>query len=84
MAYGRHIFALDHSYKLSLLDDKFYDIAGLGLREEPLEFDNLSPEAQQAREKLLATINRYLQPPLSPAALTACTSMPSTSIPGMP
>tara|TARA_R110002096_G_scaffold206192_6_gene392335 strand:+ start:779 stop:2161 length:1383 start_codon:yes stop_codon:yes gene_type:complete len=70
MAYGRHIFALDHSYKLSLLDDKFYDIAGLGLREEPLEFDNLSPEAQQAREKLLATINRYLQPPLSPAALT--------------
>ncbi len=69
MSYHRHIFALDHFYKFSLLDGKMYDISGLGMRERPLDMNQLPTDAKEAREKFLRVMAGYLTPPLSPAAL---------------
>ena len=65
--YSRHIFALDHKYKL-FSDGRFFDIAGNGLREVALNPDKLSTKEKAAREKLQQLINKTLQPPISPAA----------------
>ncbi len=67
--FTRHIFALDHRYKL-FSDGRFFDIAGLTMREELLDLNTLSPEAEQARSKLQQAMEQMMQPPLSPAAQT--------------
>jgi hypothetical protein len=64
---GRLLFALDHHYKL-FSDGRFFDIAGSGFQEVPLNLSSLSKEAQAAREKLQAAIQRCMLPPLSVAA----------------
>ena len=67
--FSRHIFALDHNYKL-FSDGRFYDIRGKGVREDPLDVNQLSPEANAARKKLQSYINHMMQPPMSAAAQT--------------
>lgn len=66
-AYSRHIFALDHKYKL-FSDGRMFDIRGEVFREVALNTNQLSAEAKQARTKLRAAIDQTMQPPLSPAA----------------
>ena len=65
--YFRHIFALDHRYKL-FSDGRLFDVAGTGLREVLLDPANLSGDAEAARSKLQRVINQTLQPPISSAA----------------
>lgn len=67
--YSRHIFALDHSYKL-FSDGRFFDIRGEGLREVALDPRQLSDKAKAARRKLQKVIDQSMRPPLSPAAET--------------
>ncbi|MGJ8697505.1 MAG: sulfatase-like hydrolase/transferase [Verrucomicrobiaceae bacterium] len=69
MAFKRHIFALDHHYKL-FTDGRLYAIDGLGYKEELLHPADLSPEATAAKAKLEKVIATMMQPPLSPAAQT--------------
>ena len=65
--FSRHVFALDHKYKL-FSDGRFFDIEGIGLREVELNTANLSPVAQAARTKLKSVIHQTMQPPISTAA----------------
>lgn len=65
--YSRHIFALDHRYKL-FDDGRFFDVAGEGFREEPIDIENLSPMEEAAREKLRAAVDSMMDLPLSDAA----------------
>jgi arylsulfatase A len=65
--FSRSIFALDHRYKL-FSDGRFYDIAGVTLREEALDVSQLTPEAEAARVKLKGAISKMMQEPISPAA----------------
>jgi arylsulfatase A-like enzyme len=65
--FDRHIFALDHNYKL-FSDGRMFDIRGEGFREVPLNPDELSKEAKAARNKLQRVIDKTMEPPLSPAA----------------
>ncbi len=65
--YSRHIFALDHNYKL-FSDGRFFDIRGEGVREVALDPDELSAEAKAARTKLQRVIDQTMRPPVSPAA----------------
>ena len=67
--FSRHIFALDHHYKL-FSDGRLFDIAGEGVREQPLDLETLTPEAQAARKKLQTVIDQMMREPLSPAAKT--------------
>jgi len=64
----RHIFALDHDYKL-YSDGRLVRITGLGFDETPVA-DAGSPAAAAAKAKLQQVIDRMMQPPLSQAALT--------------
>ncbi len=63
--FSRHVFALDHRYKL-FSDGRFFDIRGTGFREVELEDAELSKQARTAKAKLQAAIDHMLQPPLSP------------------
>ncbi len=63
--YRRHIFALDHDYKL-FSDGGLFDIRGEGFREMPVPADSQDPAAAAARKKLAAFIDSMMQPPLSP------------------
>lgn len=63
--FSRHIFALNHRYKL-FSDGRFFDIHGTGFREVALEETNLTPEARIAKSQLQAAIDTMMQPPLSP------------------
>lgn len=65
--FSRHIFALDHDYKL-FEDGRFFDISGEGFREEPLDVGALDAGAEEARRKLRAAIDSMMEPPLSDAA----------------
>ncbi|MCB1230071.1 MAG: sulfatase-like hydrolase/transferase [Verrucomicrobiae bacterium] len=65
--YARHIFALDHRYKL-FRDGRFFDIAGEGYREQPLDLENLGSEAAAARDRLRKVIDEMMKPPISEAA----------------
>ena len=65
--FSRSIFALDHQYKL-FDDGRMFDIGGTGLREVPLDLENLTAEAKVAREKLGSAIKKMMQPPMSEAA----------------
>ena len=48
--FTRHIFALDHNYKL-FSDGRLFDISGEGFREEPLDSETLSAEEKRGRGK---------------------------------
>lgn len=63
--FRRHIFALDHHYKL-FSDGRFYDIKGLDMGE--VEVTRLTPEARKAKAKLQRAIKRMMKPPISAAA----------------
>ena len=65
--YTRHVFALDHKYKL-FSDGRLYDVRGKGLRETELDPKNLSTEASVARKKLQKAIDQTMKPPISPHA----------------
>ena len=65
--YSRHIFALNHSYKL-FSDGRFFDIEGGGFREVELNSNKLSPKAKEARRELRLVIDGKMQPPFSKAA----------------
>ncbi len=65
--FSRHIFALDHRYKL-FDDGRFYDIAGEGFREVALDTGALTAEAEAARRKLRGAIDAMMAGPMSPAA----------------
>lgn len=65
--FSRHIFAVDHKFKL-FSDGRLFDIAGLGMKEVALAPDELTAEALEAKRKLQATIHSMMQPPISPAA----------------
>ncbi len=68
-SYTRHVFALDHRFKL-FADGRFFDIAGDGFREEALDVGGLSPEAEAAKARLRSLIDAQMGEPLSPAAKT--------------
>ncbi len=63
--FSRHVFALDHRYKL-FSDGNFFHIEGDGFHEVALDAENLSNEARAAKAKLQSAIDRMMQPPLSP------------------
>ena len=65
--FNRHIFALDHNYKL-FSDGRFYDIKGNGVRQVQLDINQLSNEAEKSRKKLESAIHQMMQPPISAAA----------------
>lgn len=65
--FRRHIFALDHEFKL-FSDGRFFDISGDGFREEELDVDSLSNKQREAFQKLGKVIEAMMQPPLSPGA----------------
>lgn len=65
--YTRHIFALDHQYKL-FSDGRLFDIAGEGFREKELDLTQLTPEAEAARKKLRLVIDNKMKPPFSASA----------------
>ena len=65
--FSRHIFALDHNYKL-FSDGRLFDIRGTGMREVRLDTRRLTPPAKAAKRKLQKAIHRMMQPPVSPAA----------------
>lgn len=64
--FARHIFALDHHYKL-FSDGRLYDISGDGLKENLLE-DEPDAEAIAAASKLQAVIDEKMSGPVSAAA----------------
>lgn len=64
--FSRHIFALDHDYKL-FSDGRFFKISGEGFQETPLSGD-LSSEAVAARKKLAGVIEQKMKPPISASA----------------
>lgn len=65
--FDRHIFALNHDYKL-FSDGRFFEISGTGMEEKELEVHRLSRKAQQAKQELQKVIDLQMQEPLSLAA----------------
>ncbi|MEX0323110.1 MAG: sulfatase-like hydrolase/transferase [Puniceicoccaceae bacterium] len=66
--FSRHIFALDHNYKL-FSDGRLFRVTGDGLREDPVTGEDLkTDEAQAAVRKLRAVIDQAMQPPISDSA----------------
>ena len=65
--FSRHIFALDHNYKL-YSDGRLFDIRGTGMREVRQENRKLTPPAKAAKRKLQRAIGQMMQSPISPAA----------------
>jgi arylsulfatase A-like enzyme len=63
--FHRHIFVLDHNFKL-FTDGRLFDIRGAGLREVQLDLKQLSPQAKTAQGKLRNKIDTMMKPPLSP------------------
>ena len=65
--FSRHIFALDHTYKL-FSDGRLYDIRGTGMREVRADKGRPNPVVRAARKKLRRAIDQMMQPPISKAA----------------
>jgi len=65
--FSRHIFALDHHYKL-FSDGRLFDIQGEGFREELIAPTDMSEEAKMAKAKLQSVIDDNLSGPMSEAA----------------
>jgi len=66
--FSRHVFALDHQYKL-YSDGRFFDISGKEMRETELDVTELGKKGLQAREKLKRAISETMKGPLSKHAL---------------
>ncbi len=66
--FSRHIFALDHQFKV-FSDGRIYDIGGLFPLEMELDTTRLSEKASEARERLGKVIEEMMNPPLSEAAV---------------
>ena len=66
---SRHIFALDHDYKL-FSDGRLLAISGEGFTERAIDPAQQSLEAGAAKARLQRVIDRMMQPPLAAAALT--------------
>lgn len=65
--FTRHIFALDHNYKL-FSDGRIFDIAGEGFREQLVSGDQLSEHGKRAVGRLERVISEKLNGPTSEAA----------------
>lgn len=65
--FSRHIFALDHNYKV-FSDGRIFDIAGEGFRELELSTEALDETSQAAIDQLKKVIQKSMQSPLSEAA----------------
>lgn len=65
--FSRHIFALDHRFKL-YSDGRFFAIDGVGFKEELVQLSNASADAKAAHQKLKLAIKKAMQPPTSAAA----------------
>jgi arylsulfatase A-like enzyme len=68
--FSRHIFALDHDYKL-YSDGRLFAISGDGFREDPLDPAQLTRANRAAQVKLRHVIDTLMQPPLSEEAAAA-------------
>jgi arylsulfatase A-like enzyme len=66
--FSRHIFALDHHFKL-FADGRMFGVSGLQPVDTELDTCQLSLEASMARDKLAKVISEMLDPPFSPAAM---------------
>ena len=66
--FSRHVFALDHEYKL-FSDGRFFDIRGKGMRETELDVTRLGKKALQAKEKLNQAIRKTMKGQVSKYAL---------------
>ena len=66
--FSRHVFALDHQYKL-YSDGRFFDIQGKEMQETELDVTKLGKKALQAREKLQRAISQTMKGPVSEHAL---------------
>jgi arylsulfatase A len=66
--FSRHIFALDHDYKL-FADGRLFAITGELPVEKELDVQRLDARARAAQHKLRQAIDAMMKPPLSPAAL---------------
>ncbi len=66
--FSRHVFALDHQYKL-YSDGRFFDIRGKEMRETALDLTGLGQKARQARDKLKGVIKETMKGPVSKHAL---------------
>ena len=62
--FKRHVFALDHRYKL-FSDGRLFDISGSAFKEVELDPDQLTPDALAARDKLRDAIEKSMQGPIS-------------------
>jgi arylsulfatase A-like enzyme len=65
--FSRHIFALDHNYKL-FDDGRMFDIRGTEMLEKPIHPSQLDRKAKAAKKKLRNTIDQMMQGTLSPHA----------------
>lgn len=65
--FSRHVFALDHKYKL-FADGRLFDIEGLGLRDIYISNNQMTPEVIAAKKKLQAVIDNKMQEPISDSA----------------
>ena len=65
--FSRHIFALDHNYKL-FNDGRMFDIRGTEMRESKLDPSQLDTDAKTGRKKLRNAIDQMMQGTLSPHA----------------
>ena len=66
--FSRHIFSLDHQYKL-FDDGRMYNIQGTEMREIKLNPASLDQEALAAKKKLRKVIDQTMQGYISPHAL---------------
>jgi arylsulfatase A len=66
--FSRHVFALDHQYKL-FSDGRFFDIRGKEMREDEIDLAGLGKKALQARDKLKGAIKETMKGPVSKHAL---------------
>lgn len=66
--FSRHVFALDHQYKL-FSDGRFFDIRGREMREVKLDVTGLGKKALQAKTKLKRAIDETMKGPVSKHAL---------------
>ena len=65
--FSRHIFALDHNYKL-FDDGRMFDIRGTEMREKKIDPSQLDTKAKTATKKLRQVIDQMMQGTLSPHA----------------
>ncbi|MDF1741328.1 MAG: sulfatase-like hydrolase/transferase [Verrucomicrobiales bacterium] len=65
--FSRHVFALNHDYKL-FSDGRLYDVKGDGLREELLDVYSLTGEQKLQRDALADYMQKMMSVPMSASA----------------